>query len=82
MSQIKEKKIAEAKELLTDDQKKLYQAAVDEGYRDEVCRLCGVVLLAFHSFIRCDEEKCPMLARDAKGNKKPSVLQAVLGPKG
>ena len=38
----------------------LHAQAIAEGYKDEVCKECGVMFLAHIHFIRCDHSKCPM----------------------
>ena len=54
-----------------------HATAVKEGHRDEVCSECKGVFLAFHHFIRCDSESCPMKSRGPDG-KSPSVLEMLL----
>lgn len=55
------------------DSKAKHQEALAEGYKDEVCPKCGAVFLAFHHFVMCDDENCPM----KDGN--PSLLEQLLG---
>jgi hypothetical protein len=63
-----QKKIAAVLAVLDDDGKRRHSEAVAEGYKDEVCSKCGAVLLAFHHFLRCDREDCPMKLRDKNGH--------------
>lgn len=53
--------------------KKLYDEAVGEGYKDEVCR-CGTIFLACSHFVNCASPDCPM---KTKGGS--SLLRALLG---
>jgi len=74
MSKADKAKIDLALSALNGDQKKLHAEAVAEGYKDELCPECGVVFLAFHHFIRCQSETCPMKLRD-KGGHAPTFLE-------
>ncbi|MEK7570553.1 MAG: hypothetical protein AAB515_03905 [Patescibacteria group bacterium] len=64
---------------LDENQKRLYAEALAEGYKDKVCSECGIVLLAFHHFIRCGSETCPEKIRGADG-KAQSLLDMALKP--
>ncbi|MFZ2769659.1 MAG: hypothetical protein WAZ50_00860, partial [Minisyncoccia bacterium] len=72
-------RIQEAIGRLDDNQKRLHAEAVAEGLKDEVCPRCESVLLAFQHFLRCDPEKCPMIARNPDGTPKPDLLEQLLG---
>ena len=41
------------------------EQAEKEGYKNEVCGECGGVFLAFHHFLTCRQDGCPM--RDQSG---------------
>jgi hypothetical protein len=56
------------------DVDKLYQEALAEGYKDEVCLKCGQVYLAHFHFVRCNEPDCPMKTPGGK-----SLLEMLLG---
>jgi len=53
---------------MTANEAELRAAAIEEGYKDEVCADCGVVFLAHHHFVSCPRLDCPM--KDGK----PSLL--------
>jgi hypothetical protein len=42
---------------------KLQAEAEAQGYVDETCPKCGTVLKAYHHFIRCDANPCPMVSK-------------------
>ncbi len=54
--------------------------ALAEGYTDAVCSKCQTVFLAYHHFVDCGERSCPMIAREADGTPKASLLEQILGP--
>ncbi len=58
---------------LDENQRMLEDKALLQGHKDEVCGECGTVLLAFHHFLTCRSETCPMKLRDETG-KAPSLL--------
>lgn len=74
-----QKKIADYIATLGKEDQDRYQVAVAEGYKDEVCPGCSTVLLAFHHFIRCSKENCPMRAKSSDGTPEPSLLHQILG---
>ncbi len=53
--------------------------ALAEGYTDRVCPKCQRVILAFHHYVACNEPSCPIIAREADGTPKASLLQQLLG---
>jgi hypothetical protein len=67
-------KIDQALSAMNENEKKLHAQALAEGYKDELCPECGVVFLAFHHFIRCQSETCPMKLRDGGGHA-PTFLE-------
>lgn len=68
-------KIANAIAQLTEDGQRRHKEALDEGYRDCVCRECQTVFLAFHHFFRCRNTTCPMVARNPDGSRKGTLLE-------
>ncbi len=63
--------IQQRHERMTADEKERHAKAIKEGYKDEVCPRedCRTVLLAFHHFLRCNPNTCPMI-----GDNKKSLL--------
>ena len=64
--------IEHRKNSMDDRERDLYTKAVAVGDKDQVCPECRRVLLAFHHFINCSSETCPMAIRDHHG--KPQNL--------
>lgn len=42
------------------DPYKKREEALKEGYKDEKCEKCNAIFLAYHHWVRCDNEDCPM----------------------
>ncbi len=68
MSHPDEVKIASALQRLKRKEKILHAEASAEGYKDEVCHECSLVLLAFHHFIACESKGCPKVHREPDGS--------------
>lgn len=69
--------IASAVAALTDIQRQAYVKALSEGYTDEVCPKCELVMLAHHHFVRCQNAvhgSCPMVPSGSK-----SMLESLMG---
>ena len=62
-------------DMTLDDLREKLEVARGEGYKDEVCE-CGVVFLAFHHFVRCEDKDCPF--KDGG----PSVLEQIMPREG
>ena len=77
MPQTNDIRILQAIDLLDEKQQFLHATALAEGYKDEVCNKCGLVFMAFHHFVRCQDPTCPMIARDKDGKSK-TVLEMML----
>ena len=73
-----EEKIQKVLACMTENEKKLWKEAIAQGYKDEVCSECGTVILAFHHFLRCKSETCPMKEKDSSG-KTHSLLEKLIG---
>jgi len=71
-------KIKNAIKKLTPELKEKHKEALAEGYKDEVCKKCGTVLLAHHHFVHCVNARlgeCPMVSK-----KMPkSLLDMMVG---
>lgn len=48
------------------DGQALLDKALGEGYKNEVCAKCDTVFLAFHHFVMCGYEDCPMKGKDSR----------------
>jgi hypothetical protein len=40
------------------------EQALKDGYRDEICPVCEVMLEAQIHFVRCEYSKCPMISKE------------------
>ena len=70
-----QERIAATIQTLTPEIKKMHSVALAEGFKDEVCPLSETVFLAHHHFTRCQRPECPMVSRDQKGNRNPTMLE-------
>ena len=53
---------------LNDNGRERHDQAVAAGYKDAICPACSAVILAHCPLIRCENDGCPMAARNIDGS--------------